>query len=172
MLITLDGITPRVDTSAYIQDTAQIVGDVQIGAQSSVWFHSVVRGDVFHIRIGARTNIQDNSTIHVTSGLHATIIGDDVTIGHAVTLHGCTIANGSLIGIGAVVLDRCEIGEESLIGAGALLTPGMIVPPRSLVVGHPAKVQRQLRNAEIEHLHQSAANYVLNAARYKSQGIL
>jgi len=171
MLITLDGVAPRVDESAYIQDSAQIVGDVHIGAQSSVWFHTVVRGDVFHIRIGARSNLQDNSTIHVTGGRRAPIIGDDVTIGHAVTLHGCTVANGALIGIGAIVLDRCEIGEQSLIGAGALLAPGMIVPPRSLVIGHPAKVQRPLREEEIEHLRQSSANYVQNAARYKSQGV-
>ncbi len=169
MLVSLDGMSPLVDASAYIEDSAQIIGDVHIGAQSSVWFHTVVRGDVHHIRIGARTNIQDNSTIHVTGGRHATVIGDDVTVGHNVVLHGCTIADGALIGIGAIVLDRCEVGERSLVGAGSLLVPGTCVPSHSLVLGRPAKVVRALREEELARLAASAAAYVVNGERYRAQ---
>lgn len=171
MIISLDGVTPTIDPTAYVQATAQVIGDVHIGAESSVWFNTVLRGDVYYIRIGARTNIQDNSIVHVTGGRNATLIGDGVTIGHGVILHGCTIGDGSLIGIGSIVLDRCEIGERSLVGAGALLTPGTVVPPQSLVLGQPARLVRPLRDDELVHLEASAAAYVLNAARYRNQGI-
>ncbi len=171
MLITLDGLSPQVAPSAYVQATAQVIGDVRIGPHSSIWFNTVLRGDVHSIRVGARTSIQDNSTVHVTSGRYATEIGDDVTVGHGVILHGCTIGDGSLVGIGAIVLDHCEVGEQSLIGAGSLLAPGTMVPPRSLVLGHPAKVKRPLRAEELAKLKRSAENYVLNGARYKEQGI-
>jgi len=171
MLIPLDGMTPRVDTSAYVQSTARVIGDVEIGAESSVWFHTVVRGDVHHIRVGARSNIQDNSTVHVTAGRFPTLIGDDVTVGHAVVLHGCTIRDRSLIGIGAVILDRCEVGPDAMVGAGSLLAPGTVVPPGMLALGSPAKVVRPLRDGEVAHLLESARNYVLNAARYRAQGI-
>lgn len=171
MIITLDGVTPTIDPTAYIQETAQVIGDVHIGAQSSIWFHTVLRGDVYYIRVGARTNIQDNSTVHVSGGRNPTIVGDDVTVGHGVILHGCTIGDGSLVGIGAIVLDRCVVGEQCLIGAGALLTPGTVVPPRSLVLGQPAVVVRPLREEELASLAASAAGYVLNSARYKDQGV-
>lgn len=171
MIIPLDGIAPTIDPSAYVQESAQVIGDVHVGAESSIWFHTVLRGDVHSIRIGARTSIQDNSTVHVTSGRHGTTVGDDVTVGHGVILHGCAIGNGSLIGIGAIVLDRCEIGEQCLIGAGALLAPGTVVPPRTLVLGQPGVVVRPLREEELAGLATSAAKYVLNAARYKRQGI-
>jgi len=171
MIIPLDGTVPRIDPSAYVQASAQVVGDVHIGAHSSVWFHTVVRGDVHHIRIGARSNLQDNSTVHVTAGSFPTLIGDDVTIGHGVILHGCTIGDRCLIGIGAIVLDRCEVGPDAMVGAGALLTPGTVVPPGMLALGSPAKVVRPLRDEERAHLVESARNYVLNAARYRAQGI-
>jgi carbonic anhydrase/acetyltransferase-like protein (isoleucine patch superfamily) len=171
MLISLDGVAPRVDPSAYVQSTARVIGDVEIGAESSVWFHTVVRGDVHNIRIGARSNVQDNSTVHVTSGRFPTLIGDDVTIGHGVILHGCTIGDRCLIGIGAIVLDRCEIGPEAMVGAGALLAPGTVVPAGMLALGNPAKVVRPLRDAERAHLIASARNYVANAARYRDQRI-
>lgn len=171
MIITLDGVTPEVDATAYVQETAHVIGDVHIGALSSIWFHTVLRADVHHIRIGARTSIQDNSTVHVTSGRYGTEVGDDVTVGHGVILHGCTVGNGALVGIGAIVLDGCEIGEQSLIGAGAMVTPGTVVPPRSLVLGHPAKVVRPLRDEEVAKLKTSAEKYVFNGARYKEQGI-
>jgi carbonic anhydrase/acetyltransferase-like protein (isoleucine patch superfamily) len=171
MLITYEGQTPRVDPSAYVQRSAQLIGDVVIGAQSSVWFNVVIRGDVHAVRIGARTNIQDNSTLHVTGGRWATAIGDDVTVGHAVVLHGCDVGNRCLIGIGAIVLDGVAIADDCLIGAGSLLTPGTKVPARSLVMGRPAKVVRPLRPDELAHLKESALNYVAHAASYQRQQI-
>jgi carbonic anhydrase/acetyltransferase-like protein (isoleucine patch superfamily) len=172
MLIALDGVAPRVEPSAYIHSSASIVGDVQVGAQSSVWFHVVIRGDGHHVHIGERTNIQDNSTIHVTTGRNPTLLGDDVTVGHNVVLHGCTIGHRCLIGIGAIVLDRCVIGDECLIGAGALVTPGTILEPGWLLLGNPAKPVRPITEGEREHLRQSARNYVANGARYRAAGIL
>jgi carbonic anhydrase/acetyltransferase-like protein (isoleucine patch superfamily) len=171
MLIALGDLAPVVHASAYVHSSAHVIGDVHLGAESSVWFHSVLRGDVHHIRIGARTNIQDNSTIHVTRDRHATLVGDDVTVGHNVVLHGCTIGARCLIGIGAIVLDRCVIGDECLVGAGALLTPGTTVEPGHLVLGSPARVIRPISDAEREHLRQSAAGYVANAARYRAAGV-
>ncbi|HET6222786.1 MAG TPA: gamma carbonic anhydrase family protein, partial [Dongiaceae bacterium] len=130
MLIALDGVAPRVDPTAYVQSSARIVADVHIGPESSVWFYAVIRGDVRDVRIGARTNVQDHATIHVTGGRHSTHVGDEVTIGHAAVLHGCTVGHRCLIGIGAIVLDACTIGDDCLIGAGALLTPGTTIAPR------------------------------------------
>jgi len=172
MLIALEDLAPVVHPSAYVHSSAHVIGDVHLGAESSVWFHSVLRGDVHRIRIGARTNIQDNSTIHVTHDRHATVVGDEVTVGHNVILHGCTVGTRCLIGIGAIVLDRCVIGDECLIGAGALLTPGTTVEPGHLVLGSPARVIRPISDAEREHLRQSAAGYVANAARYRAAGVL
>jgi carbonic anhydrase/acetyltransferase-like protein (isoleucine patch superfamily) len=171
MLITLDDVTPRVDATAYVQTSARVIGDVHLGAESSVWFNAVLRGDVFPIRVGARSNIQDNSTLHVTTGRHATLVGDDVTVGHNVVLHGCTVGNRCLIGIGAIVLDRVRIGDDCMIGAGALLTPGTVIPPGHLALGSPAKVARPLSDAEREHIVRSARAYVANAARYRGQGL-
>jgi carbonic anhydrase/acetyltransferase-like protein (isoleucine patch superfamily) len=172
VLIPLNGVTPTVHPSAYVHSSAQVIGDVHVGPEASLWFNVVARGDVFHIRIGARTNIQDNSTLHVTGGQWPTILGDEVTVGHGVILHGCTIGNRCLIGIGAVVLDRCRIGDDCMIGAGALLTPGTVVEPGQLMLGSPARVARRLRPEELEHLRRSAQEYVDNAARYRAQGIL
>jgi carbonic anhydrase/acetyltransferase-like protein (isoleucine patch superfamily) len=171
VLITVDGLAPDVHADAYVHDSASVVGDVRIGAQSSVWFHVVLRGDGHFIRIGERTNVQDNSTIHVATGRHPTIVGDDVTIGHNVVLHGCTIGNRCLIGIGAIVLDGAVIGDDCMIGAGALVTPGTKIEPGCLAIGSPAKVHRPLREEELLHLRQSAANYVANARRYRVSGI-
>jgi carbonic anhydrase/acetyltransferase-like protein (isoleucine patch superfamily) len=171
MLIALDELAPAVDPTAYVQASAHVIGDVRIGAHSSVWFQAVLRGDVHPIRIGARTNIQDHATVHVTRDRHPTLVGDDVTVGHNAVLHGCTIGSSCLIGIGAIVLDRCVIGDGCLIGAGALLTPGTTVAPGHLVLGSPARVVRPITDAEREHLRQSAANYVANAARYRAAGI-
>lgn len=172
MLIALGAAAPLVDASAYIHSSAFVIGDVQIGAESSVWFHTIVRGDVHHIRIGRRTNIQDNATVHVTRDRHATIIGDEVTVGHNAVLHGCTIGHRCLVGIAAVVLDRCVVGDDCLIGAGALLTPGTTVPPGQLVLGSPARAVRPLTDAERRHLVDSAAGYVVNAARYRAAGVV
>ena len=172
MLIAHNGRAPRVAPTAYVHSSAHVIGDVQIGAESSVWFNAVIRGDVYHVRIGTRTNIQDNATVHVTNGRHATLVGDEVTVGHNAVLHGCTIGNRSLIGIGAIVLDRCAVGDDCLIGAGALLTPGTTIEPGHLVLGNPARVVRPITDAERQHLRQSAAGYVANAARYRAEGIV
>jgi carbonic anhydrase/acetyltransferase-like protein (isoleucine patch superfamily) len=171
MLISHDRVTPWIDPMAYVHSSAQIIGDVHVGAHSSVWFNAVVRGDGHFIRIGARTNVQDNSTVHVATGRYPTIVGDDVTIGHNVVLHGCTIGNRSLIGIGAIVLDGAVIGDDCMIGAGALVTPGSRIEAGCLALGSPSKVTRPLSEDELAHLLQSAANYVANAQRYRAQGI-
>lgn len=171
MLIRFNGTTPRIDPTAYVHSTASIIGDVEIAAHSSVWFNAVVRGDVRHVRIGSRTNVQDNATIHVSSRRWGTIVGDDVTIGHAAVLHGCSIGNRCLVGIGAIVLDGCEIADDCMIGAAALLTPRTQVPRGSLVLGSPARVVRPLRPEELEELRSSASNYVAYAESYRSQGI-
>ena len=147
---------PQIDPSAYVSDAAVVIGDVRIGPQSSLWFHAVVRGDVERIRIGARTNVQDNATIHVVGGRFATVLGDGVTVGHNAILHGCTVEDGSLIGIGSIVLDGALIGAESLVGAGAVVTPGTVVPPRSLVLGNPARRVRALSDADLVRLRTSA----------------
>jgi len=166
VLTTYNGISPQVASDAFVEASAQIVGDVRIGAQSSVWFNVVIRGDVHPIRIGARTNIQDNCTLHVTKGRWPTVVGDGVTVGHGAILHGCTIANRGLIGMGAIVLDGAEVGEECLVGAGSLVTPGSKIPARHLVLGRPAKPVRPLRADELQTLRLSAAEYVELAGRY------
>jgi len=171
MLIAYGTQRPQVDPSAYVQRSAQVIGDVIIGAQSSVWFNVVIRGDVYPVRIGRRTNIQDNSTIHVTGGRWATVIGDDVTVGHGVILHGCRVADRCLIGIGAIVLDNAEIEADCLIAAGSLVPPGARIPSGHLAKGSPATVARPLRADELAHLRQSAANYVEHATKYRAHGI-
>jgi carbonic anhydrase/acetyltransferase-like protein (isoleucine patch superfamily) len=143
MIRPFRGKYPQIHPTAYIEESAQIIGDVHIGEQSSVWFNAVIRGDVFHIRIGERTNIQDGTVIHVSNGTHATILEDEVTVGHNVTLHGCYVERGSLIGIGAIVMDGVRVGAQSLVAAGSLLAPGTQIPPRSLVLGSPARVKRK-----------------------------
>jgi carbonic anhydrase/acetyltransferase-like protein (isoleucine patch superfamily) len=160
MLKAFRGIRPQIASSAFIEDTAQVIGDVVVGAGSSLWFHVVVRGDVNFIRIGERSNVQDGTVVHVSHRTHPTWIGDDVTIGHNVTLHGCRIGNRCLIGMGAIVMDGVEIGDDAMIAAGALVVPGTVVPSGSLFAGAPAKQTRLLSAAEIAGLKQSAANYL------------
>ena len=160
MLLSYRGILPQIAASALVAPTATIIGDVVIGEESGIWFGVIVRGDVNAIRIGRRTNLQDGTIVHVTSGTHPTTVGDGVTIGHGVKLHGCTIGDGCLIGIGAIVLDGVEVGAESLVAAGSLLAPGTRVPPGSLVVGSPGKVKRCLADAERAQLRALAARYV------------
>lgn len=162
------GKVPVIDPTVYVDPGAQIIGDVVIGAHSSVWCNAVVRGDVNVIRIGARTNVQDLAMLHVTRRTAPLSIGDEVTIGHAAILHGCTVKNRCLIGMGAIVMDGAVIGEESIVGAGALVTEGTVIPPRSLAVGAPAAVRRALRAEEIAFLAESAANYVSDAVDYRS----
>jgi carbonic anhydrase/acetyltransferase-like protein (isoleucine patch superfamily) len=161
---------PQIDPTAFIAETAVVIGDVVIGERSSIWYGTVVRGDVNYIRIGARTNIQDNSVIHVTGGTHPTIIEDEVTAGHRVTLHGCHIESGCLIGIGAILLDGVRVGKNSLVAAGSLLTPRTQVPPGSLVMGSPAKVVRNLSETELTDLPKFWQNYTKIIDRYSSKG--
>jgi carbonic anhydrase/acetyltransferase-like protein (isoleucine patch superfamily) len=160
-------ILPRLAPDVFVADTARVIGDVELGAGSSVWYGAVVRGDVFHIRIGARVNLQDHTIVHVTTGRHATLIEDDVTVGHRVTLHGCIVRRGALIGMGATVMDGAEVGEGAMVGAGALVTPGTHIPPGMLAVGAPAKVVRALRPDEVAHLERSAAGYAELARIYR-----
>src|SRR5215813_3856768 len=143
-------MTPQIHPSAYVQQSAQIIGDVHIGAESSVWFNAVVRGDVCFIRLGDRVNIQDNATVHVFSGGIPTLLGNGVSVAHNGVVHACTIHDFTLVGMGAIVLDGAEVGEECLIAAGAVVSPRTQIPPRSLVIGNPAKVLRSLKSEEIE----------------------
>ncbi len=161
---------PRIDPSAYIAESAAVIGDVTIGEESSIWFGCVVRGDVNYIRIGDRTNIQDLTMIHVSSRDHPTVVEDEVTVGHSVTLHGCVVETGSLIGIGAIVLDGARIGRNSLVAAGSLVTPGTEIPEGSFVVGSPAKVRRQLSAEEIEGQQRFWKGYVELSAVYRNGG--
>lgn len=165
-ILTFDGITPHITAGVFIAPNAIVIGDVTIGASSSVWFGCVLRADVGFIRIGDRSNIQDLSCIHMTEGLSNTIVGDDVTVGHRVVLHGCTIEDGALIGMGSVLLDNVVVGRDSLIAAGSLLPPRMVVPPRSLVRGSPARVIREVTDEEREMGRAGAAHYVEKAKAY------
>src|SRR2546421_7584860 len=170
MIRPFRGKRPQIHPTAFVEDSAQVVGDVSIGAHSSVWFGAVVRGDVFHIRIGERTNIQDGTVIHVTNGTHATILEDEVTVGHNVTLHGCYIEHGSLVGMGSIVMDDVRVGAQSLIAAGALVSPGTQIPPRSLVMGVPAKVKRPLTDEEVAGLNVYWQNYIEYTKQYRDEG--
>ena len=160
MLRPFRSVSPTVHQSAYIDQSAQVIGDVHIGAESSVWMNVVVRGDVNYIRIGARTNVQDGTIVHVMRDTHPTVIGDDVTIGHGAVVHGCTIEDRCLIGMGAVLLNGCRIGSGSIIAAGSVLPEGTVVPPGSMVMGVPAKVRRPLTSDEDTSIKWYADNYV------------
>ena len=161
MLRVFKNHAPRVAPSAYVDESAQVIGDVVIGEESSVWMNAVVRGDVNHIRIGSRTNVQDGTIVHVMrEPSHPTTVGDDVTVGHGVTLHGCSVADRCLIGMGAILLNGSSVGEDCIVAAGTLLPEGMAVPARSLVMGSPGKVRRSLTDDEVAFILQSAQNYV------------
>ncbi|MDR0965733.1 MAG: gamma carbonic anhydrase family protein [Myxococcales bacterium] len=154
------GKFPNVSPDAFIDESAQLIGDVTVGARSSVWCNAVVRGDVNFIRIGEETNVQDLACLHVTHDTHPLVLGDRVSVAHGVCLHGCTIGDGTLIGIGAIVLDGAIVGEGCLVAAGSLVTPKMEIPPHSFVMGAPARVHRSLADAEVSNLLENAANYV------------
>lgn len=163
----LEGVAPQIAESAWIADSAQVMGDVQLGADASVWFGTVVRGDTAHITIGEGTNVQDASVLHADEGMPLTI-GRHVTVGHQVMLHGCTIGDESLIGIGAIVLNGAKIGKNCLVGAGALVTEGKEFPDGSMIIGSPARVVRQLTPGQIEGLRRSAQHYIHNARRFRA----
>jgi carbonic anhydrase/acetyltransferase-like protein (isoleucine patch superfamily) len=160
MILSYKGREPKIADTAFIETSAQVIGDVHIGDHSSIWFNCVIRGDVHHIRIGQSTNVQDGTIIHVTNGLYPTLIGSYVTVGHGAILHGCTVKDRSLIGIGAIVLDNAVIGEDSFVAAGSLVTPGTIIPPRSMVMGSPARVRREVSAEEIARIDKHWRNYI------------
>ena len=160
MLRSHRGRMPRVHPTAYIDSSAQVIGDVEIGEESSVWMAVVIRGDVNRIHIGRRSNVQDGTVVHVMKDTHATTIGDHVTIGHAAVIHGCTVEDRCLIGMGAILLNGARIGAGSIVAAGTLVVEGMEVPPQSLVMGSPGKVKRSLTDAEIAGIQLYADGYV------------
>lgn len=164
-----DGKRPRLGERVFVAENAALIGDVEIGNDCSIWFATTIRGDVNLIRIGSRTNIQDNCTVHVTHERWPTIIAEEVTVGHGAIVHGCTVHRGALIGMGSRVLDGAVVGEAALVGAGALVPEGMHVPPRTLVVGVPARVKRALTDEELAKLDQSWRNYVDYKERYLSE---
>ena len=171
MIKSFRNLSPKIHETAFVAENAIVIGDVEIGAESSVWFGSTVRGDVNFIRIGARTNVQDGCVIHVSSKTHPTILEDEITLGHRVTLHGCYVETGCLIGIGAIVLDGARIGNNSLVAAGSLVTPDTQIPSGSLVIGSPAKVKRKLTDTEIYNLSRFWQNYTELLKTYKQEEI-
>jgi carbonic anhydrase/acetyltransferase-like protein (isoleucine patch superfamily) len=159
MIRSYKGMSPRLGPGVYVDPSAQVIGDVELGEHASVWMNAVVRGDVHSIRIGAHSNIQDNCVVHVYKALHPTEVGDYVTVGHSVTLHGCRVDSHCLIGMGATLLNGCHIGEGSIVAAGTLVPEGMKIPPRSMVMGLPAKVRRPITPEETEGILRYAQNY-------------
>ena len=166
MLLAFQNTTPRTDSSSYIVESALVIGDVTIGAESSIWFNAVIRGDVNYIKIGKRTNIQDGCVLHVAREKYPLIIGNDVTVGHNATLHACTIESRCLIGMGATIMDGSNIGENCIIGAGSLVTPNTVIEPGNMVMGSPAKVKRILTGNEIHSIIKSASHYVNDIKSY------
>jgi carbonic anhydrase/acetyltransferase-like protein (isoleucine patch superfamily) len=160
MLRPYRGRVPAVHPTAFVDASAQVIGDVEIGSDSSVWMQAVVRGDVNFIRIGRRSNVQDGSVVHVMHETHPTIIGDDVTIGHGAIVHGCTIGDRVLVGMGAIILNGAVIHEESIVAAGTLVPERTVIPARSLVMGSPGKVRRVLGDADVVSIREYAENYV------------
>ena len=166
LILPFADCAPQIDASAWVAPGAVVVGDVTLGPGVGIWYGCVLRGDVNAIRIGARSNIQDGSVLHVTRNRFETIVGEEVTVGHRAVVHGCTVGDGALIGIGAIVLDGAEIGEGALVGAGAVVTPGKVIPPRSLVVGTPARVVRTLSDEEVAQQRDRMLHYVALAQEH------
>lgn len=160
------GKKPRIGEGTFIAENATLIGDLEIGDDCSIWFGTVLRADVQFIRIGARTNIQDNCVVHVTDDIHPTVIAEEVTIGHGAIVHGCTIGRGALIGMGARILDGAVVGESALVGAGTLVSEGMQIPPRTLAIGVPARVKRELTDQEVARLEAGWRNYVEHKNEY------
>jgi carbonic anhydrase/acetyltransferase-like protein (isoleucine patch superfamily) len=169
MLRRFGSTVPRVHPTAFVDESAQIIGDAEIGEESSIWMNAVIRGDVNWIRIGRRTNIQDGTVVHVMAEKHPTDVGDEVTVGHSVILHGCTVEDRCLIGMGAILLNGAKVGTGSIVAAGTLLTEGTLIPPGSLVMGLPGRVKRALSQNEIDSIIDSAANYVRYRLHYQAR---
>lgn len=172
MIHAYAGTIPKIHPTAFVDSSAHVIGDVELGEDASVWFCTVIRGDVNYVRIGRGTNVQDGTVIHVNRLGTPTVLGDFVTVGHAARLHGCSIASHCLIGIGAIVLDGAELGEECLVAAGAVVPPGMKVAPRSMLMGAPAKVRRQVTPEDLDLIRRSADNYVKLKSEYLAAGHL
>ncbi len=168
MILEYEGKYPKVDPTAFIAENAVVIGDVEIGPGANIWFHSIVRGDLNYIRIGANCNIQDACVLHVEKDLYPLFIEDGVVLGHRVVAHGCRIGKGSLIGIGAIVLNGAEIGEESIVGAGSVVTPKSIIPPRTLALGIPAKPVRSLDEKDFEMIRNTISDYQMLKRTYHS----
>lgn len=164
-------VHPSYDETNFIAPSADVIGDVKLGRNASVWYNVTIRGDVNYIRIGECSNVQDNACVHVTHGTAPTEIGDYVTIGHGAIIHGCTIEDNVLIGMGALILDKAVIGRDSIVGAKALITGGVVIPPRSLVLGMPGRVVRQLTDEEVAGIRENAENYVRYSAIYLEQEV-
>jgi carbonic anhydrase/acetyltransferase-like protein (isoleucine patch superfamily) len=171
MIKSFKGVPPQIAETAFIHEMATVIGDVHIGEHSSIWPGAVLRGDLYYIRVGRYTNIQDGSILHVRSGQCPVSVGDYVTVGHNVILHGCTVKDRCLIGMGAIVLDDAVIGEQALVAAGAVVQQGQIVPPRTLVAGIPAKVKRELSDEEIEHMQMAWKNYLELKEIYRKEAL-
>lgn len=169
--ISVRGFTPEVASDVFVADNARIIGDVKIDQGSSVWYNVTIRGDVMPIRIGKEANVQDGSVLHGTYGKFGCTIHDRVTIGHQVTLHGCTIGRETLVGMGSIVMDGAVVGEQCIVGAGSLVTEGANFPPRSLIIGRPAKVKRELTAEELKALSLSADNYLLYKTWYEKENL-
>jgi carbonic anhydrase/acetyltransferase-like protein (isoleucine patch superfamily) len=167
-LYELKGVRPRLGRDVFVADGARVIGDVILADESSVWFNAVLRGDYMPIRVGARTNIQDNAVVHITSGEHGATLGDDVTVGHSAIIHGCTVGSGCLIGMSSVVLDGAVVGDHSFVAAGTLVTPGTVIPPRSFVLGRPGKVVRPVSDRDLVAMKEAAARYVQYAGEFRS----
>ncbi len=164
-----NGAAPKLGARVFIAETAAVIGDVEIGDDCSIWYGTVLRGDIYPIRIGARTNIQDNCTLHVTAGTWPVTLEEEVTLGHGVIAHGCLVKRGSLIGMGATLLDGVVIGEESIVAAGALVKEGTQVPPRSLIAGFPATVRRTLSPEDLAYLSEYHRHYLDYKERYLAE---
>lgn len=161
-----EGLEPRFGARVFVAPTAVVVGDVELGDDASLWFGTVVRGDIHHIRVGARTNLQDGVIVHVEKDLYPTLLEDDVSVGHGAVLHGCTVRRGTLVGMGALVMNQADIGAGSIVAAGAVVREGFRCPPRSLLAGVPAVVKRELTASEVERARRTAVNYVDYKNRY------
>jgi len=168
-IVSYKGIVPHVAEGVYLAPTASIIGDTQIGAGSSIWFGAVLRGDVQPIRIGARTSIQDNSVVHATGGWTPTLVGDEVTVGHAVILHGCTVHDRVLVGMGSIVMDAAEIGSDTILGAGSLVLTETKIPSGVLAHGRPARPIRDLREDELKFIREAAQTYIEHTAEYLAE---
>jgi len=165
----LSGVRPTLGRDVFVADSGVVIGDVHLGDEVGVWFGAVIRGDYMPIRIGARTNIQDGAIVHISANMTGATIGEDVTVGHAAIVHGCTVGDRCLIGMGSIVLDGAVVGDESFVAAGSLITPGTIIPDGSFVMGRPAKVVRPIKDSDLAWIRSSAAAYVAHARDFATK---